>query len=76
MRDIPNGTGIMIQGSSEPFFEDPDIVRVVRCRDCDRSQVDFDRAGNPVYRCILFDPVVLSVEDDGSGYCSNGRRKE
>ena len=51
---------------------DPDVVRVVRCKDCDRSQVDFDKHGEVTFRCRLYDPWIVYVRSDGLGYCSNG----
>lgn len=55
---------------------DPDIVRVVRCKDCDRSQVDFDDHGEVTFRCRLYDPFIVYVKSDGLGFCSNAKRRD
>lgn len=59
------------------MLKDPDYVKVVRCKDCDRAKVDFDKAGEPVYICEMYKPLRIHVtnETDGMGFCNNGRQK-
>lgn len=57
------------------MLEDPDYVKVVRCKDCDRAKVDFDKAGEPTYICEMYKPIKVVTSNDGTGFCSNGRKR-
>ena len=49
--------------------EDPDIVRVVRCKNCIDYQTDWETRGGKHY-CATIDCVV-----EPNDYCSYGQRK-
>ena len=49
------------------LLEDPDVVKVVRCKDCDRA-----KETSLGYICTN---ISASVTSDGNGYCHNGRRR-
>lgn len=51
------------------MLEDPDYVKVVRCKDCDRV-----RKIDTGYICTNVG-AGARVASDGNGYCSNGRQK-
>ena len=51
------------------MLEDPDYVKVVRCKDCDRAR-EIDTG----YICTNVG-AGARVASDGKGYCSNGRER-
>ncbi len=51
------------------MLKDPDYVKVVRCKDCDRAR-EIDTG----YICTNVG-AGARVASDGKGYCSNGRER-
>lgn len=51
------------------MLKDPDYVKVVRCKDCDRA-----RKIDTSYICTNVG-AGARVASDGNGYCSNGRQR-
>lgn len=64
-KDLIYGSGILVENS------DPDVIRVVRCKNCAWWQREWSTDGKSCYYCPMVD-----TNTGADFYCANAERRE